>query len=395
MSKILFVINSLNVGGAEKALVSLLNLLPKDRYNIDLYMLKKEGLFLGQVPPYVNIYELPFPYTALSHSSKDIYYYLRNGFSYWFKKIWRTYKAKRATDGCLIQNLWRYWKNDIKSLDKEYDIAVSFIEGSTNYFVIDKVKAKKKILWMHTDYDKWSYVPKFDAPYFEAADKVVTISNTCREALVNNFPEISSGSFIVLENLTSVNLINSLSNEVLDDTLFSSSKKKKIVSVGRLDPIKAYDLALNAACELRKKGVDLIWYIIGGGKIREELENLKSSLGLDGYVYFIGPQINPYKYMKHADVLVQSSKFEGKSIVLDEAKILQVPIVSTNYTTVYDAIEDGITGKITEMTSESLSAGIYEMLTNDTLRYNIKNNLRKFAEENVSELEIYLKILSV
>ena len=77
MSKILFVINSLNVGGAEKALVSLLNLLPKDIYDIDLYMLKKEGLFLEQVPSCVNINELPFPYTALSHSFKDIQYYLK------------------------------------------------------------------------------------------------------------------------------------------------------------------------------------------------------------------------------------------------------------------------------------------------------------------------------
>lgn len=397
MKKILFIINSLNVGGAEKSLVSLLNLLPKDEYKIDLYLLRKRGIFIQQVPECVTIKEVPFPYTCLSRKVSDFKFFLKNGLIWWIKKIYRRYlvkQLKKKQQGSTIQLLWNRWKDDIPTLTAEYDVAISYIEGSTNYFIIDKVRAKKKVLWMHTIYDKWGYSPEFDKYYFEKADKVVTISNICKESLEKNFPYIDSNKFMVLENLTSKELITSLSKEELDDSLFKTNKKKKILSVGRLDPIKAYDLALKAAKELKDNGEDFIWYIVGDGKIREELEKLKTNLELDNYVYFVGSQINPYKYMRYADVIVQSSKYEGKSIVLDEAKLLGKPIVATNYSTVADAITDRVTGIITEMTPESLANGISEMLSDDHLRDNITANIKAMVKDNTDQLNEYINILN-
>lgn len=397
MKKILFIINSLNVGGAEKSLVSLLNLLPKDKYKIDLYLLKKKGLFIQQVPESVTIKVVPFPYNCLSRKVSDFKFFMKNGLIWWIKKIYRTHLAKQLNKkqpGSTIQLLWSKWKDDIPTLTTEYDVAISYIEGSTNYFIIDKVLSKKKILWMHTIYDKWGYSPEFDKYYFEKADKVVTISNICKESLEKNFPYINSNKFMVLENLTSKDLITSLSKEELDDSLFKTEKKKKILSVGRLDPIKAYDLALKAAKELKNRGENFIWYIVGDGKIRKELEKLKTDLELDNYVYFVGAQINPYKYMRYADVIVQSSKYEGKSIVLDEAKLLGKPIVATNYSTVTDAITDRVTGIITEMTPNSLANGISEMLSNDNLRDNIIANIKAIVKDNTDQLNEYLNIIN-
>ena len=397
MKKILFIINSLNVGGAEKSLVSLLNLLPKDRYKIDLFLLKKTGLFIQQVPQSVTISEAPFPYTCLSKAPTDFKFFLKNGLKWWGKKIYRTIQAnkqKKNKGGAVVQHLWNSWKKDIPMLKEEYDIAVSYIEGSTNYFIIDKVNAKKKILWVHTIYDKWGYTPDFDRYYFEKADKVITISNICKDSLIKNFPQIDKKKFVVLENLTSQHLIESLSNEALDDSRFKDREKKRILSVGRLDPIKAYDLALYAAKELKTRGVEFVWYIIGGGKIKEELENLKSALDLNECVFFVGAQINPYKYMKYADVIVQSSKFEGKSIVLDEAKLLDKPIVATNYSTVTDAITDRETGLITEMTPTGLADGICEMLNNDVLRNKITENIKNLTKDNTYQLNEYINILN-
>lgn len=397
MKKILFIINSLNVGGAEKSLVSLLNLLPKDKYKIDLYLLKKTGLFIQQLPQYVTINEVPFPYTCLSKTPTDFKFFLKNGLKWWGKKIYRTIQAnrmKKDKGGAIVQHLWNSWKKDIPMLKKEYDIAISYIEGSTNYFIIDKVNAKKRFLWVHTIYDKWGYAPDFDRYYFEKADKVITISNICKDSLIKNFPQIDKNKFIVLENLTSHHLIESLSKEALDDSRFKDCEKKRILSVGRLDPIKAYDLALNAAKELKTRGVDFVWYIIGGGKIKEELENLKNALSLNDCVFFIGAQINPYKYMRYADIVVQSSKFEGKSIVLDEAKLLNKPIVATNYSTVTDAITDRETGLITEMTPTSLADGICEMLNNDVLRNKITENIKNLTKDNTYQLNEYINILN-
>ncbi len=393
MKRILFIINSLNIGGAEKSLVSLLNLLPPEKYEIDLFLLKKTGLFLKQVPSNVNIMEVPFPYTCLSKKISDIRFFQKHGIEYWIKKILRTILSNTINrKNAVIQNLWTRWKDDIPAIEKEYDVAVSYIEGSASYFVIDKIKAKKKILWMHTVYDKCGLCSSFDKHYFEKADYVVTISNICKESLVKNFQTINSSKFLVLENVTSQELIISLSKEELDDPLFKNESKKKILSVGRLDPIKAYDLAIKAAKEFKKQNIDFVWYIIGDGKIREDLEKQKSDAGLDDYMYFIGAQINPYKYMHYADVIVQSSKYEGKSIVLDEAKLLSKPIVATNYSTVTDAIKDKETGIITEMTPESLANGISEMLKNDHLRKSIIRNIAADAKDNTDEIKKYLEI---
>ncbi|MBR3612342.1 MAG: glycosyltransferase [Bacteroidaceae bacterium] len=393
MKKILFIINSLNVGGAEKSLVSLLNLLPPEEYEIDLYLLKRTGLFLKLLPANINVKEVPFPYTCLSRKISDVSFFYRNGFLFWFKKVVRTILSNIINrKNAVIQNLWARWKDEIPVIEEEYDVAVSYIEGSANYFVIDKIKAKKKYLWMHTIYDKWGYSPEFDKYYFNKADKVVTISNICKDSLIKNFPDIASNKFAILENITSQQLIKSMSEETLVDEIYLDKNKKKILSVGRLDPIKAYDLALDAAKILKERGVDFVWYIVGGGKIKEKLEKQKSDLGLDNEVYFIGAQMNPYKYMRYADIVVQSSKYEGKSIVLDEAKLLGKPIVATNYSTVTDAITHLETGIITEMFPESLANGICELLKNKELRNRIIKNISLNTKDNTCEIDKYIEL---
>lgn len=393
MKDILFMIGSLSAGGAEKSLVSLLNTLPSDKYSIDLILSKKEGLFYPLLPDNINVIEAPFPYSCLTRSPKDFQYYLNHGILFWIKKIYRLYKSKRnIKEYALQQSLWKYWRDDIPIYEKKYDIAISFLEGFPNYYIIDKVNANKKFLWIHSEYRKLKYNSSFDYSYFSKADKIITISSICKESLLTFFPDLKN-KFDVIENISNPDLIRKMSLEKVTD-ISIDEKKFKILSVGRLVPVKAFDLALKSAYLLKKRDVNFVWYIIGDGILKKELQKMIQDLELTNNVYLLGLKINPYKYMNLADIIVQSSKYEGKSIAIDEAKILYKPIVSTNYTTVYDVIKNNETGIITDMTPEALSNGIYKLYENLELRSYISENIKNEENNNILEINKYIDLIS-
>ena len=140
-----------------------------------------------------------------------------------------------------------------------------------------------------------------------------------------------------------------------------------LVSIGRVVQLKGFDMAVEAAAELKKRGVDFQWFVLGDGPLREELEQTSNRLGLKGCFTFLGLRSNPYPYIANADIMVQTSRYEGKSVVLDEAKILSTPIVSTNYATVRDQVSDD-EGVVVAMTGVAIADGIQQM-ARDQERY--------------------------
>lgn len=391
MKSILFHIGSFQAGGAEKSLVSLLNLLPKDDYNIDVIVFNNSGIFSSHVPDNVTVRVAPYPYSFLSISPRNIREYLNYPLKYLLIKLLGLIYSKCNKELSLHQALWKIWRKYIPVYDKKYDVAVSYLEGLTNYFVIDKVVAEKKILWIHNEYNKLRYNVKFDFEYFSKADTVVTISDVCKRDLLKSFPELMT-KFQILENISDSKAIQQKSQISINDEIFNSCKGLKILSVGRLTPQKNYQLALKAAKILLNKQIDFNWFIIGEGNLRHELEKLAKDLSVDGVVHFIGLKENPYPYMQQADIIAMSSLFEGKSIVIDEAKILCKPIVSVNYPTVNDNIKNLETGIITDMTPESFAEGIFNLYKDSNLRLRLIENLRMLANNNIKEIVNYIKL---
>ena len=390
---ILIHIGSLNAGGAEKSLVSLLSTIPKDKYDIDLLLVRKDGLLMNLIPSHINILETPLQYKCYSNSPKNIGFYIRHNPKYLIKKLYTAYKYKKSKKESLDQYIWSIWKDTFKPLEKKYDVAISYLEGITNYYILDKVDARKKLIWIHNEYDKLGYDKNYDAPYFEKADAIVTISQLCKENLVKNFPLLKERIHI-LENISNPQLIWDMANTEIDDPQFNSSAGIfRILTIGRLTPQKNYLMAIDSARILKDKGLEFRWYIIGAGPLKTEIEKRISGQGLDNHVILLGLRANPYAYMKQCDIVVQSSMFEGKSIVLDEAKILCKPIVATCYNTVYDTIENGINGVITGMTPESLANGIYNLLKAPEERIRYSKYLRENITNNLSELHKYINLI--
>lgn len=383
---ILFIIPSLSAGGGEKSLINLLEQIDYTQYNVDLFTLNKDGLFLDFVPNEVNIIENPkdlevFKLSILKSITKFLVNRnLRLAFNrgmFFIKNKLKISVSKRE------QYSWKYIKGAIGVLDKKYDVAIGYLEKTSNYICIDCVQADKKIGWIHTDYNKLSADKKFDKRYLSQLDYIVTVSEECAQVLKKEFNDLSK-RIRIIKNIVSPSTIKKMSLENID--IKTINNEKIIVSVGRLSCEKGFDIAVKSCKILKDRGLKVKWILIGDGVEKANIEKLINENKLMSDFILVGVKSNPYKYLSKADIYVQPSRFEGKSIAMDEAKILGKPIVATNFSTVRDQINDKVDGIITEMNERSLADGI-ELLINDSKLYsNIVNNMREMSLGTESEV---------
>lgn len=278
------------------------------------------------------------------------------------------------------------------NLEGNYDIAVGFLEGEASYYVIDKVNAEKKILWIHNDFNeiKKNEDAKIYENYFQKADSVVSISDKCVQILKQNYPKLTN-KFYCLPNLTSGSLLKKMSEEF--EVPEYEKNKFNILSIGRLTRQKGYDFAIDAMKILKKKYSDIHWWIIGAGELEEQLKKQVKDNELEEYITFLGLKANPYPYIRSCDLLVQPSRWEGKSVVLDEAKILAKPILATNYSTIKDQLKDKKEGLITDISPNAIAEGIAKLREDPQLYNSIQHYLDEHEYGNEREVAQYYKLL--
>lgn len=382
---ILFVINNLNCGGAEKALISLLETINYSMYNVDLFLFKHEGLFFRKIPQQVNLLEEPYEYQYFDMPIKTaIIDCIKKGrIDIALARLCAGYifKSEQNRVRC-EQMIWKYISKSLRRIDKNYDVAIGYLEKNPVYFCIDKVKAKKKIGFIHNDYDELGMDPKIDIGYFAKLDSIVTVSRECANVLKERFP-MYKNKVKVMYNIVSPNMIEKMSLEKTD----MKDRGTKIVSVGRLNYQKGFEMAIEACKELEEDGYKITWYVIGEGEERAHLEKMIEENDLQGKFILLGIKENPYPYIREANIYVQPSRFEGKSIAIDEAKILHKPIVITNFSTAKDQIKNKENGIIVEMDPHAISDGIKKLIDNKELRNTLIDNLSKEELGTESEIE--------
>lgn len=386
MQKILFVMPTLRDGGAERSLVNLLTELPEDKYEIDLLLLKKQGIFLSQVPSYVNVLEQP---PAL----KKLYGPVKKAGIYMPVKVFGNLLARIVKQGMGSQKafMWEYfYKPVIDGLDKEYDVAVGYLGGESTYYIVDKVKAKRKIHWVHNDYRTSGMPKKYDLKLFPKVDAVVTISEECLAILKEEFPQFQD-KFYCIENITSSAIIKSRANEFIPEEY--KGLENILLSVGRLSEQKGFDMAVSAASVLKKKGINFKWFIIGSGPLKDKLNDQIKKENAEDCVELLGSKSNPYPYIKNCDIFVQPSRYEGKSVVIDEAKILAKPIVATAYPTVKDQIQNDNEGIIIELNVAGIVNGISALCYDTVKKQQIVAYLEKQDYGNQNEVKKYINLI--
>ncbi len=394
--KLLIVHMSLYNGGAERSLVNFLTALPEAAYDVDLLLFRTEGLFLPKLPAHVRLLPTPEPLRSLYYNANSVLPRAGGVRGACYKAIRALGTglaglSSRGNDNLRRQKRWRMvYRRVLPRVPGEYDVALAYFHGEVSYFVMDKVTAKRKVAFVHNDYAKTGQSPAIDAPYFDKFARVASISALCVDALKKAFPAMPE-KFCVVPNLTSSAVVRAMAEE-FEPPEFDEGVLR-VLSVGRLNPQKACEWSVEAARILRDRGVAFCWYLIGEGGMRAQLEEMIERYHLADRVKLLGVRENPYPYMRACDVFVQNSRYEGKSMVLDEAKILCKPIVATAYPTVADQITDGVEGMVVPMSPEGVADGISRML-DANLRERYAHALAARDYDNTAGIGDYLALLS-
>jgi glycosyltransferase involved in cell wall biosynthesis len=376
--KLLFIMPSLAAGGGEKALVNLLGRLDYGRYEVDLFLLDHGGLFMDLLPPEVRVLPWPGRYERFRQPVlRSVLSSLRAGDPGLAAS--RLLYAARSRIGSTAsvreQYGWRYLRRALASaVPGRYDAAVGFLEKTSTYFCVDLVQAERKIGWIHIDYDRLGMDPAFDDPYFGRLDHLVTVSEECAAVLKMRFPR-HRDKIRVIHNIVSPGTIRRMAEAETGDLYGRREGETIIVSAGRLHPQKGFDMAIDACKLLAEQGRRVRWFVLGEGDERERLTKLIRERGLEEQFILLGVKANPYPYMRQADIYVQPSRFEGKPIAVDEAKMLGLPILVTDYRAAGGQIVHGENGLIAAMEPGAIAEGIARLMDDPALTERLRRNL--------------------
>jgi glycosyltransferase involved in cell wall biosynthesis len=383
--KILFLNYSLHSGGIEKSLVTILSLLDYDKYEVYLQLFANEGLFLERVPKQVNLLEPLFPKEYRLNIRKAFPALLKAGRpGLAFGRLMVSFAGLRGTMGERLGKMWNIERRIVRPAEKEYDAAIAFMEGQPIYYCVTKVHSKVKIGFIHGDYEAMGLSQSYDRSYVTKLDALCTVSESCLDSLRRVFPEIADKCHVIY-NIISARFLRELAEQGkgFDDQYDGL----RILSIARLSHQKGLDIALPAVAALKQKGFQFRWYIIGVGPEEEKLKAMVQELGLDDRVFFLGERANPYPYLKQCDIYLQPSRFEGKSIAVDEAMALCRPILLTDFSTAADQIDSGVNGLIVPMTSEGIEQGLTQLLSDSELRRAFSDALSSGTYSNESEIQ--------
>lgn len=200
-------------------------------------------------------------------------------------------------------------------INEEFDVVVDFNGQQQLYYMVNKIKADKKITFFHSDYAKWPYYYAADKKYFPKVDKIFTISPTCVDSLKRYFPEVAD-KIGLMENISSQALIECMSHA---DASEMEDGVNSLITVGHVCEDKGIIWAIDAAEILKSRNFNFKWYFIGTVDTPQRYNTLIKAKGLSENMIFLGIRSNPYPYLRRAMIVVHPSKFEGRSIALDEA----------------------------------------------------------------------------
>lgn len=385
--RVLFIIGTLQSGGVSKSIVNLLNTWDCGRYNTSLLVCsRKEDVFSEYLPSDMQILwnqDIESIYSGLEGirelvSRGKLFLALGSLIRISLSFISKSYAAEMMS--WLMPTITH----------NEFDLIVDYGGQQQLYYMINKLRGHKKVTFFHSDYTKWSHYYKSDVKYYPKVDKIFTISDICVVSLKSFFPNCGI-KIQKMENINSSKIIEALSQKTLDINIrqkIESIHEKGgmvFITVGHVLYNKGIDFAIEAAKILVKKKYYFLWIFIGKVQESKWIDEIVKC-HLNDYFSFMGVQANPYPYLRKADIFIHPSRFEGKSIALDEAKILCKPIIVTNFSTVNDQFKNRFNATICKMNGESLADSIEELINNKELRLRYIQNLRDNMMDNTNEV---------
>lgn len=391
--KVLFIIGSLQSGGVSKSMVSLLNAWDTEKYDTSLLLCCKDGdVFSDYLPKNIQLIYSPVIEHVMGGLSSLKWLLAHGYFLLCLGVLLRLILSRisRPLASELIARMMPVVSN------VHYDLIVDYGGQQLLYYMVNKLSSTKKVSFFHSDYSKWSFYYNADKKYYPLVDHIFTISQTCVDSLKHFFPNCAD-RVSIMENISSPTIIRQQSLESIGEFKVQIDQMKAngntiLCTIGHICRGKGFDFAIEASDILKRNGINFKWLFIGK-VLEEDLLKLIADNRLDDNILLIGVQRNPYPYIGLSDIVVHPSRFEGKSIALDEAKILCKPIVVTNFSTVGDQFENGKNGTICEMSGKAVANAIIELINNPNLQDSYRTYLGTHIVDNsreVNKLYTYL-----
>lgn len=401
MKRIFISMHYMEIGGAEMALVGLLQALDYTKYDVDLFLHAHRGEMMQFIPKEVNLLpeikeyahiECPMKQALLDGCWGVLYGRLK---AKWLTKRYRRRKCVTETAAglqyvadCVLPFLPSLHQYGV------YDLAISFLQPHN--YVAEKVKAKKKICWIHTDYSVVDINAELELPIWSTYDNVVSISDDVTKTFLQTFPSLER-KIVKIENILSPVFVRKRAELILENEVEKEIPQEegviRLLSVGRFCEAKNYDNVpdicqeINSKLKTQNSKLRIKWFLIGFGGDETLIRQKIEEAGMQEYVIILGKKSNPYPYIKACDIYVQPSRYEGKSVTVREAQMLCKPVVVTNYPTAKSQIQDGIDGRIVPMDNEGCAHGLADFIMNTELQKQITDYLKKHDYGNEAEVE--------
>ncbi|MBO5635073.1 MAG: glycosyltransferase [Bacteroidales bacterium] len=363
---ILIAIHYMELGGAEMSLLGLLESIDYSQNSVDLFVYSHRGELMKWIPKQVDLLPEMSEYKQIERPIKDVLKdgFIRIAFARLFAKAqFRKYvRHKHPADGSAI---FSYVSKSLSKIlpdinpEKEYDLAVSYL--APHDYVLDHVRAKEKVAWIHTDYSGIDVDVDLELPIWSGYDKIVSISPDVTRSFLKVFPTLA-GKIVERPNVVPSDYVSRRSEEMspedVEKDMPKASGRVNLLSVGRFCHAKNYDNVPDICRRVRQKGVEAYWYLIGFGGDEGLIRQRIAEAGMDEYVRILGKKENPYPYMKACDFYVQPSRYEGSPMTILEAQALGRVVIVTDFPTA-----GSISGvDIVPSDNEGCAAGIAQLI---------------------------------
>lgn len=379
MKKIFVMAKKMESGGTEVALLNLLNELVKDKNNdITLGLLSMQGMYIQDIPKQVKVVEVLNKEQLACLEKMTI------------KNInFKILKFKIACKLLRKRPLEKYLKilQEVQQQEDTYDIAIDFHGYGYigTVYVIEKINARKKIIFVHDEKIDW--IDKIEA-YMDKYDKIYCVSEACKKRIIERYLKYKK-NIDVFRNIIPRGKIIELSKENINEM---KDTCLKLLTVGRIEYQKGYDLLLDIAQVLKNKNLQFKWYIIGGGTLYEIINKRILEMGLSSNVILLGTKKNPYPYMAKCNIYIQPSRHEGYGIAIAEARVLEKPIIATNLDCIREQIVNGKNGLLCEFDKNDFYNAIIKLINDEELKESLVGNLKKDNQESTNDIKKLLEV---
>lgn len=386
MSKktILLVINNLKVGGVQSSLLNLIKEI-HDQYNLTLVSFCDFDADI--LPTDVKIFTLHSPFRYLGMAQSELRYrplqYVARFFWVGVTKLFgRSFAVK-------IMSLFQ------KKLGT-YDCAISYIHegpqknfyGGCNEFVLKKIRAKKKVGWIHCDFELCGANNRNSEKIYRQFDEIVACSEGARQAFLRCMPQFEN-KCMAIRNCNDYDNIRRLAGEGIP----YDKSKFNIVTVARLSEEKGIERALIAINKCVKKGYKIHYHLVGWGDMAEHIQKLTKEYDLMDIVTFYGNQNNPYQYIKNADLFLLTSYHEAAPMVFDEAACLGVPVLATKTISTDEMVVSENSGIVCDNSQAGIENALMKIVADKSVLSSARLELKKKKFDNKKSVDNFCKMV--